>query len=129
VTLTPQEIFQRYIHAGAITRDPAALAALFTEDGVYEAPLAREGDAFPRRLAGREAIRAGIEQAYTHTPAPTRDPIDPAGTSFTLHTTADPDVFIAEIDTAFVSGATMSLVQIFRVRDGRISHLRDYFAE
>jgi ketosteroid isomerase-like protein len=129
VPLTPQEIFQRYIHAGAITRDPAALAALFTEDGVYEAPLAREGDAFPRRLVGRDAIEAGVAAAYTRLPAYTADPVDPARTSFTLHTTTEPDTFIAEIDTGFVSGAEMSLVQIFRVRDGRISHLRVYFAQ
>ncbi|GIF72603.1 nuclear transport factor 2 family protein [Asanoa siamensis] len=125
---TPQEIFQRYIHAGAMTRDPDALAALFTADGVYEAPFARDGDAVPRRLAGREAIRAGMAAAYLRLPAPADDPVDPTRTSFTLHATAEPDVFIAEIDTAFVSGATMSLVQIFRVRDGLISHLRDYFA-
>ena len=39
-------------------------------------------------------------------------------------------VFIAEIDTAFdVAGetVTMALVQIFRVRDGKIVRLRDYF--
>jgi ketosteroid isomerase-like protein len=40
-------------------------------------------------------------------------------------------VFIAEIDTVFdVAGqtVTMSLVQIFRLRDGKIALLRDYFA-
>jgi ketosteroid isomerase-like protein len=127
VPLTSQEIFQRYIHAGALSRDPAAVAALFTEDGVYEAPLARDGDVFPRRLTGPDEIRAGIAAAYARMP-PVTDPVDPTRTSFTLHSTADPDVVIAEIDTTSVSGATMSLVQIFRVRDGRISHLRDYFA-
>ncbi|WP_326643673.1 hypothetical protein OG884_07975 [Streptosporangium sp. NBC_01755] len=50
---------------------------------------------------------------------------------YVLHTTADPDVFIAEIDTAFdVPGGatTMSLVQIFRLRDGKIALLREHFA-
>jgi limonene-1,2-epoxide hydrolase len=50
---------------------------------------------------------------------------------YVLHATADPDVFIAEIDTV-VDGdggaTTMSLVQIFRVSDGKIALLRDYFA-
>ncbi|MEV0719600.1 nuclear transport factor 2 family protein [Asanoa sp. NPDC050611] len=124
----PQEIFQRYVHAGAMSRDPDALAALFTPDGVYEAPLAGDGDVFARRLAGRDAIRAGMAAAYARMPSAGDDPVDPAGTSFTLHTTGDPDVFVAEIDTALRSGARMSLVQIFRVRDGLIHHLRDYFA-
>ncbi|WP_429216448.1 hypothetical protein [Kitasatospora sp. MAP12-9] len=54
-----------------------------------------------------------------------------------LHTTADPDVFIAEIDTIFDGDGdgdgdgedvAVSLVQIFRIRDGKIARLRDYFA-
>lgn len=48
-----------------------------------------------------------------------------------MHTTADPGVFIVEVD-AVVNGpagpTTVSLVQIFRVRDGKIALLRDYFA-
>jgi uncharacterized protein len=47
--------------------------------------------------------------------------------------TADPDVFIVEIDVAFDEAdgrqTTMSLVQIFRLREGRIAMLRDYFTE
>jgi ketosteroid isomerase-like protein len=42
-------------------------------------------------------------------------------------------VFIAEIDVAFDESdgrrTTMSLVQIFRLRDGQIAELRDYFSE
>jgi ketosteroid isomerase-like protein len=125
----PEEIFQRYVYACAMSRDPEALAALFTEDGVYEAPLASAGDPFPRRLVGRDAIRAGVAAAYARMPAAGDDPVDPVRTAFTLHTTADPDIFIAEIDTTFRSETTMSLVQIFRVRDGLISHLRDYFRQ
>lgn len=40
-------------------------------------------------------------------------------------------MFIAEIDTVFdVAGqpVTLSLVQIFRLRDGKIALRRDYFA-
>jgi hypothetical protein len=33
VDLTHKDIFDRYIYAGAITRNPDAVAALFTEDG------------------------------------------------------------------------------------------------
>ena len=43
VTLTHKEIFERYMYAGAISRNPEAVAAMFTEDGVYEAPLIPDG--------------------------------------------------------------------------------------
>ena len=53
--------------------------------------------------------------------------------AYVLHETADPNVFIAEIDTVFDEAngqrTTMSLVQIFRLRDGQIAMLRDYFSE
>jgi ketosteroid isomerase-like protein len=121
VTLAHEELFKRYLYAGAITRNADAVAALFTEDGVYEAPLAPGG----LRLAGRDAIREGIGAMH-------RDPAyegkaDSARSAFVLHETGDPAVFIAEIDAALENGPTMSMVQIFRVRDGRIAHLRDYF--
>jgi len=47
VTLTHKEIFERYIYAGAITRNPDAVAEMFTQDGIYEAPLVPDG---PDRL-------------------------------------------------------------------------------
>lgn len=116
------------MHAGAFLRDPDAIASLFTEDGVFEAPLVPEGHPLPRRLAGRDAIRTGIgayHQAYQGT-------VDVAESAYVLHETADPDVFVAEIDTVVVDPAghrtTFSLVQIFRVRDDRIASLRDYFS-
>ncbi|GIE85770.1 nuclear transport factor 2 family protein [Actinoplanes regularis] len=129
--LTHREIFQRYVYAGAVTRDPDAIAALFTEDGVFDAPLAPDGHPLHRRLVGRAAIRDGIS-AY-HQQFHYQGTVDPERSAFVLHDTADPDVFIAEIDAAFVEGdgrrTTMSLVQIFRLRDGLIAMLRDYFPE
>lgn len=62
VTLTHKEIFERYMYAGAISRDPEAVAAMFTEDGVYEAPLVPDDHRLPRRLAGRDAIRGRPER-------------------------------------------------------------------
>ncbi|MFJ8476719.1 nuclear transport factor 2 family protein [Kitasatospora sp. NPDC094011] len=124
---THLEIFQGYVHAGAISANADALAECFTPDGVFEAPLVPAGADFPRRLVGREEIRAGMAAYYARRPAGGRAPnLEKSG--FVLHTTADPDVFIAEIDTFFDPDETVSLVQIFRVRDGRIAHLRDYFA-
>jgi limonene-1,2-epoxide hydrolase len=123
VTLTHQQIFERYLHAGAFTRNPDAFAEMFTEDGVYEAPL------MPLRLDGREAIRAGIV-ALQALPGP-EGTLNIAESRYVLHDTADPDTFMAEIDTVFDGPAggrtTMALMQIFRVRGERIAVLRDYF--
>ncbi|MEU4243412.1 nuclear transport factor 2 family protein [Actinoplanes sp. NPDC026619] len=121
--LTHQEVFQRYIYAGAISRNPDAVAELFTSDGVYEVPLE------PRRLEGREAIRAGIVD-YQRQPEGLGT-VNMELSRAVLHDTTDPAVFIAEIDTVLDrpdgTRGTMSLVQIFRVRGDRIAHLRDYF--
>ena len=123
--LTHQEIFGRYLHAGAMTRNPDALAELFTDDGVYEAPLVPDDHPLCR-LTGREAIRAGVA-AYYRLPVPPGT-VNVAQTRYTLHETADADTFITEIDTVLEDpDSRMSLVQIFRVRDGLIAHLRDYF--
>jgi len=130
VALTHQEVFERYLHAGAITRNPAAIAALFTEDGVYEAPLTPAGHPL-HHLTGRDAIRAGTHKYHQQPAVP--GTMSPDGSGYVLHDTADPDVFIAEIDVAFDHPGgrrtTMSLVQIFRLRDGRVARLRDYFTE
>jgi ketosteroid isomerase-like protein len=131
VALTHKEIFERYVYAGAITRNPDAIAAMFTEDGVYDAPLVPDGHPLHRRLVGRDAIRAGIS-VYHQQPA-YRGTMNVERSAYALHDTADPDVFVAEIDVAFDDAGggrkTMSLVQIFRLRDGQIAMLRDYFAE
>ena len=130
VALTHKEVFDRYLHAGAITRDPEAIAALFTEDGVYDSPLV-PADHPLRHMAGRDAIRAGT-RAYHQRPAD-QGTMNPEHSTLVLHDTADPDVFMAEIDVAFDQPdgrrTTTSLLQIFRLRDGQIAMLRDYFAE
>ncbi|GAA1158349.1 hypothetical protein F4556_000324 [Kitasatospora gansuensis] len=129
---TPQEIFQRYVYAGSLTRNADALAENFTVDGVLEAPLVPAGAAFPRRLVGREEIRTAMAAYYERQPKDGPAP-NLEKTGFVLHTTADPDVFIAEIDTVFDgddggADVTVSLVQIFRIHNGKIARLRDYFA-
>ncbi|MFI8929441.1 nuclear transport factor 2 family protein [Streptomyces sp. NPDC053474] len=129
---TPQEIFERYVYAGSMTHNADAVAETFTEDGVFEAPLVPADAAFPRRLVGRAEIRTALAAYYERQQQGGRAPnLEKSG--YVLHTTADPDVFIAEIDTVFDGPAgeddiSVSLVQIFRVRDGKIARLRDYFA-
>ncbi|WP_328944245.1 nuclear transport factor 2 family protein [Streptomyces sp. NBC_00250] len=127
---TPQQIFERYVYAGAITRNADALAETFTEDGVFEAPLMSAGADFPRRMVGREEIRSVMAAYYARQASDNRAP-DREKSGYVLHTTSDPDVFIAEVDTVFDGDredVSVSLVQIFRIRDGRIARLRDYFA-
>jgi ketosteroid isomerase-like protein len=138
--MTHQELYQRYLYAGALTRDADAYAELFTDDGVLESPLVPPGHAYPHRLEGRKQIRAGMAAFYERSAAPAAAAGEQAGAAavdrdksgFVLHETADPDVFIAEVDTVLNgpdgSVATVSLVQVFRVRDGKIARLRDYFS-
>jgi uncharacterized protein len=131
VALTHQEIFERYVHAGAITRNPDAIAAMFTQDGVLDAPLVPDGHPLHRRLVGRDAIRTGT--SVYHQQPTYEGNVNLERSVYVLHDTQDPDVFIAEIDVAFDEAdgrqTTKSLVQIFRLRDGQIAMLRDYFAE
>lgn len=129
MALTHQEIFERHVYAGAFSRDPHAYAAMFTEDGVFEAPLVPRDHPLPHRMVGRDAIRTGTA-AYQRVPA-YQGTVNVEQSAYVLHETADPDVFIAEIDTVLDEAngerTTMSLVKIFRVRDGQIVSLRDYF--
>lgn len=127
--LIHKEIFERYLNAGAITRNPDAIAALFTEDGVYDAPLVPDDHPL-RHLVGRDAIRAGTS-TYHQRPTTDQGTMNLERSAYVLHDTSDPDVFMAEIDVAFDSAdgrpTTMSLLWIFRLRDGQIALLRDYF--
>ncbi|GIH95552.1 nuclear transport factor 2 family protein [Planobispora siamensis] len=132
MTATHKEIYERYVWA-TMNRDAAAVAGLFTPDGVIEAPLVPPGRAFPRRMEGREEIRAQLAAYYGRAvTAGDGRTVNVDETRYVLHATADPDVFVVEIDTVFDgpegAATTMSLVQIFRLRGGRIALLRDYFA-
>jgi ketosteroid isomerase-like protein len=117
------------MYAGAISRDPSAVAAMFTEDGVYEAPLVPDGHRLPRRLAGRDAIRAGM--GAFHRELASEGTVNAGQSQLVLHETADADVFIAELDAVLDHpggrSEPVSLIQVFRVRDGQIAMLRDYF--
>jgi ketosteroid isomerase-like protein len=131
VTEDPQEIYRRYLIASAFNRDADAVAGLFTDDGVLEAPLVSAGHEYPRRLEGPAQIREGLAAYYQRPVAGTGQKVDTGRSRFVLHVTVDPSVFIVEIDTVLTGPAgttTMSLVQIFRTRDGKIAMMRDYFA-
>jgi ketosteroid isomerase-like protein len=118
------------MYAGAITRNADAIAAMFTEDGVYDAPMVPDDHPL-RHLVGRDAIRTGTS-VYHQRPT-YQGTMNLERSAYVLHDTTDPDVFMAEIDVAFDEAdgrrTTMSLLQIFRLRDGQIATLRDYFSE
>jgi ketosteroid isomerase-like protein len=133
MTATPLEIFQRYLWASAITRNADAVAEMFAVDGVLEAPLVPAGQAFPQRVEGREEIRRALAEYYERDARAQLEPADlnKEQSRNVVHTTTDPDVFVAETDAAFDrSGGVeiVSLVKIFRMRGGKIVLLRDYFA-
>jgi ketosteroid isomerase-like protein len=126
---TPQEIFERHVWAG-MTRNPDAFADLFTEDGVVEAPFAPLDGPYPRRVEGRDKIRKTVAAIHERM-AGVELRVNIEQTRYVLHTTADPNVFIVEIDTAIDTDhgvETMPFVRIYRLRDGKIASLRDYFA-
>jgi len=137
VPATPQEIYQRYLRAGPLTQNADAVAEMFAVDGVFEAPLVPVGRAFPRRLEGREEIRKGLADYYARW-AHEQEQAGLAGLKVNeeksrsvVHTTAGPDVFVVETDTAFDGPdgiQIVSLVKIFRMRDGEIVQLHDYFS-
>ena len=58
---THKEIFERYLYAGAITRNPDAIAALFTED-------ARMSDEAGKTVEGRAAIQKRLEESFKKSP-------------------------------------------------------------
>lgn len=121
--LTPEQVLERRRQVLA-SHDAAAFAGLFAPDGVIEMPFA--GPGLPGRIEGRAAIRAFAE----HTEAsPIR--IEDLVTS-ELYQTTDPEVVIAEVVTTgrlTTTGATFAdtSIQVFRIRDGQILLMRDYF--
>src|SRR5690348_16866812 len=113
------------MYAGAITRNPDAIAAMFTEDGVYDAPLVPDDHPL-RHLVGRDAIRAGT--GLYHQQPTYQGAMNLERSGYVLHDTADPDVFMAEIDVAFDEAGgrrtTISLLQVFRRSEEHTSELQ-----
>jgi ketosteroid isomerase-like protein len=123
-----QQFFQRYVYA-VMTSDVDAVAGMFADDGVYELPLAPLDGDVPRRIEGPQAIRD--LRVRLRGRAATDGTVNVEKSRYELHETTDPDVFIAEVDTALDKGAetaVFSLLYIFRLQDEKIALLREYFA-
>ena len=88
-------------------------------------------------MTGRgRALTCCLSPAGGRRPRGGGEAVDTGESRYVLDDTADPDVFIAEVDgvvhspggTSLDGTSTVSLVQIFRVRDGQIPLLRDYLS-
>ncbi|MFG2358301.1 nuclear transport factor 2 family protein [Streptomyces sp. NPDC048521] len=120
---SPREVLERY-HRAMLALSADDLADLYDVDAVHELPFRFPG--MPERHLGREAVRAGYRAAWERSPA------RPAALrDVTVHDTADPEVVIAEqtvVGAVTGSGAPFAFpsVLVIRVRDGLITHVRDY---
>ncbi|WP_214416478.1 nuclear transport factor 2 family protein [Sphaerisporangium fuscum] len=122
-TPTPREIIDRRRRL-VLDKDADGFADLFAADGVVELPFAPPG--MPRRIEGRDAIRAFSSHAFSP-----RVRIDDLSASAVYETT-DPEVVIVEVESRGTVTATGrpfqgTSVQVFRVRDGEIVLFRDYW--
>jgi len=118
---SPRQVVER-LHRLVAEGDLEGQAELFAADGVLEWPFAPDG--VPRRLEGREAIRATFAPLGRGMRQAGRRP--PAFASVVVHETLDPEVLVVEL--ALDGGDDpLPYVQVFRVREGRILEFRDYF--
>jgi uncharacterized protein len=122
---TPRQVFEHVQHlilGGRIEE----YADLFSADGTLELPFAPPG--IPRRIEGREAIRAFFRAAATKVQAPLQWEFR----SVVVHQTANPEVIVTEFD---VHGRDpgdgepyhFSNLQVMAVRQGEIVSIRDYW--
>src|SRR4051794_14304650 len=118
--MTPREVFESFVRT-AMARDTESQAALYAEDGVLEWPFAPEG--VPRRFEGRDEIMRVLGTLRANAPGLV---IDEARSKVVVHETADPEVIVVELDLA-AGDRSLPYVHVYRVRDGKILSLRDYW--
>jgi len=122
---TPRQVFergQRLLLQPELDAD--AIAGQFAPDAVFDLPFAPPG--LPRRVAGREAIRAMYRAAGARS-RPSFE-ID----SVMVHETVDPEVIVTEFEVHASRADTgedyrFANLQVITVRDGEIVSLRDYW--
>ncbi|MGI8908991.1 MAG: nuclear transport factor 2 family protein [Rubrobacteraceae bacterium] len=106
-------------------KDLDGLADLYSEDGVHELPFAPPGA--PRRIEGRERIRAYFASTLSDVPLDFRE-FRPVA----IHDAADPEVIVAEYDahgevTTTGLPFTVRYLWVLRVSGGEILSWRDYW--
>lgn len=119
----PRDVFERF-QRQVLANDPSVPGQLSAEDIVLEAPFARPGA--PRRIVGREAVTAYATANRSGLPVRFDEFRD-----VVIHETADPEVIVAEytmVGTLITTNvqSSASFVLVLRVRDGLITHWREY---
>ena len=122
--LGARALFEKQIDC-LVRDDREAQAKLYADDLRYEFPFATDR---PRRIEGRDAFLAVMHPLWQQA---RQQHIKVAGYRQQIHETADPDFIVAEF--AFDverDGATVEVpfVQFFRVREGRIAAVSEYFS-
>ncbi|MBP2707414.1 nuclear transport factor 2 family protein [Microbispora sp. RL4-1S] len=120
---TPRDVLGRYRRA-ILDKNADALADLYADDAVHEIPFRFPG--MPARYEGREQVRAAYRAIWGASPVRPEEIRD-----VVTHETADPEVIVAEQVVAGLVPATgdsfaVPGVLVLRVRDGLITHVRDY---
>ena len=118
--MAPERVFHRLLSGICEGRWPE-LADLYAPDVVVDFPLDLPQ---PTRLVGRESLRR-------HFMARAGGAFELRAGDIVVHTTADPEVVVAEWtydvrNTATGRTFTVANVQVLRVRDGQIVASRDY---
>jgi hypothetical protein len=121
-------VFERF-RGDVLSNDPdrgwwAAPEAVIEPDVVIELPFNPPGR--PRRFEGRPAFLAYAGKGRVDLPVRFDEFRD-----VVIHETADPEVIVAEYQLAGTVRATgeshaANFVLVLRVRDGRVTHVREY---
>jgi uncharacterized protein len=124
-TATPREVFRRahdYLRSYDIR-----YADCFAEHAVLVMPFAPPG--MPRRIEGRDAIRALLEPRYRASRESGRRILEYR--HLRIHDTEDPEVVVIEFEALVVQGDEtqyeLPFILVIRVRNGEIVEQRDYF--
>lgn len=121
--LTPREVFARFEEA-LLTGSVDDVAELNAEDVIVEWPFNPPGR--PRRIQGRAEMLALATAGRASLPVRFEE-----FRNVVVHETADPEVIVVEYEmvgrlTATGRTAAAGFVQVLRVRDGKVVHLREY---
>jgi ketosteroid isomerase-like protein len=125
--MTASEVFSR---AHALVREyDISFVDYFMEDGVLELPFAPPP--LPRRVVGREAIRALLRPRYEAAKAASRRIAEYR--DLRIHETRNPEVIIAEFEVPGVPAGRglephpLRFIQVYRIIGEQIALQRDYF--
>lgn len=119
---TPEQVYRHGLDL-LLDKDIDAWVGLWDENGVFEFPFAPEGA--PRRLEGKPAVAAYMRNYPDHIDLRDFPCVE-------VHQTRVPETIVAEMRAVGRVVATdepyeMSYVAVVTIKDGRITHYRDYW--